>query len=112
MKEIKAYIHRNRIADVIQALKDSAAWADSTGLDRHNLTVYAVKGSLLALDSREREYSVELGDEVIGEYKLELICEEDQVDELVGIIRRTARTGQTEAGWIYVVEIVRAVPIQ
>ena len=92
--------------------KEFPAWADATGSDRHNLTVYAVKGSLLALDSREREYSVELGDEVISEYKLELICDEEQVDELVGIIQRTARTGQTEAGWIYVVDIASAAPIE
>lgn len=27
MKEIKAYVHASRIADVIAALKDSPAWA-------------------------------------------------------------------------------------
>ncbi len=111
MKEIKAYVHRNRIADVIQALKESAAWGTGVGSGRHNLTVYMVKGSLLAIDSQERQYSVELGEEVINEYKLELICEDDQVDELVGIIRKNARTGQTEAGWIYVADIVQALPV-
>jgi nitrogen regulatory protein P-II 1 len=111
MKEIKAYIHRNRVADVIQALKESAAWNGGAGNSRHNLTAYVVKGSLLALDSQERQYSVELGEEVISEYKLELVCADAQVDELVRIIRENARTGQAEAGWIYVVDIVQAVAV-
>lgn len=56
-------------------------------------------------------YSIELAEPVINESKLELICEDHQVDELVGIIGRIARTGQTEAGWIYVSDIIQAVPI-
>ena len=43
MKEIKAYIHRNRVAEVISALKSSVAWT-TVGDDEHNLTAYMVKG--------------------------------------------------------------------
>lgn len=35
---------------------------------------------------------------VVNEFKLELVCEDQQVDELVAIIGRAARTGQAEAG--------------
>jgi len=42
---------------------------------------------------------------------VDLICEDHQVDELVGIIARTARTGQAEAGWIFVIDVVRAIPV-
>lgn len=111
MKEIKAYVHNNRISSVIQALKESAAWNNGINASRHNLTVYAVKGSLLAIDGMERHYSVELGEEVINEYKLELLCDDDQVDELMDIIKKNARTGQAEAGWICVLDIVQAMPI-
>ncbi|MFY9327211.1 MAG: P-II family nitrogen regulator [Georgfuchsia sp.] len=111
MKEIKAYVHRNRVADVIAALKGSAAWS-ATGTDDHNLTLYMVKGSLLALDKGERHYSLDLGDEVVDEYKLELHCEGGHVDELVEVIRTSARTSQTNSGWIYVTDIIRAVPIR
>ncbi|MHB9022387.1 MAG: hypothetical protein ACYC3A_11255 [Halothiobacillus sp.] len=34
------------------------------------------------------------------------------MEELVGIIGRTARTGQAEAGWIYVSDIVSAAAIR
>ena len=77
MKEIKAYVHlhRSRIADVIAALKDSPACGGERGGGRHNLAVDIVKGSLLPLDSDEQHYSMDLGDEVVNEYKLELLCE-------------------------------------
>lgn len=110
MKEIKAYIHRNRVAEVISALKSSVAWT-TVGDDEHNLTAYMVKGSLVPLDEGERRFSVELGDEVINEYKLELHCSEDHVDELVKIIVASARTGRANSGWVYVMDVVSAVPV-
>lgn len=110
MKEIKAYIHRNRVAEVVSALKSSVAWT-TIGDDEHNLTAYMVKGSLVPLDEGERRFSVELGDEVINEYKLELHCSEDHVDELVKVIVASARTGRANSGWVYVMDVVSAVPV-
>ena len=109
MKEIKAYIHNHRIADVIRALKDSGQCDANAGC--RNLNVIPVQSLLKAVDASEQHYSLDLAEPVINESKLELICEDHQVDELVDIIGRTARTGQAEAGWIYVTDIVRAVPI-
>ena len=103
MKEIKAFIHRNRVADVIRALK---------GAGFSNLSVVDVKGMLAALDERERDYSIELGEETITMVKLELVCEdESRTAEATHIIRDNARTGQPEAGWIYISEIQAALPI-
>jgi len=109
MKEIKAYVHRTRIADVIEAVKATSAWAPRSGdVGQHNLTVYAVQGSLAPIDQDERHYSVDLGQEVTREFKLELHCEDADVAELVAAIRAAGRTGQRRAGWIYVVDIVSA----
>ena len=110
MKENKAYIHRSRAADVISALKESASWS-ATGGGEHNLTAYMVKGLLIPLDEGERRYSIDLGDEVIDEYKLELHCADSQVEELNQIIVASARTGQVNSGWVYITDIVNAVPI-
>lgn len=112
MKEIKAYVHRTRVADVIAALKDTPAWGGTVGNRRHNLAVYIVKGSLLPLDSNEQHYSVDLGDEVVNEYKLELICEDGEVDEIVAALSASGRTGQLVAGWITVSDLVQAIPIR
>lgn len=103
MKEIKAYIHRNRIADVVRTLGQAGY---------QNLSIIDVMGMLKALDSKEQEYSIEVGSKVITEVKLELVCEdEDRTAEAVRIIREHARTGHLDAGWIYITEIQSALPI-
>lgn len=103
MKEIKAYIHRNRIADVVRQLEQSGY---------RYLSIIDVKGMLKALDSKEQEYSIEVGDKVITEVKLELVCEDaNRTAEAVRIIREHARTGHPEAGWIYISQIQSALPI-
>lgn len=111
MKEIKAYIHNHRIADVIRALKEYGRCNANAGAGCRNLSVTLVQSLLEAVDAQEQRYSIELAEPVINESKLELVCEDHQVDELMAIIGRTARTGQAEAGWIFVTDIVRAAPI-
>ncbi len=112
MKEIKAYIHNHRIADVIRALKESGLCNTDGTPSCRNLAVIPVKILLKAMDAREQHYSIELAETVINESKLELVCEDHQVDELVAIIGHAARTGQADAGWIYVTDIVSAAAIR
>lgn len=111
MKEVKAYVHSSRVADVIAALKNSSAWGGQRAGRRHNLAVYVVKGSMMPLDSGEQHYSMDLGDEVVNEYKLELLCEDGEVGEIVAVIQASARTGQAIAGWITVTEVAHAIAI-
>lgn len=93
IREVKAFIHRNRIADVVDALYQA---------DFRNLTVIDVQGLLKALDSKEQEYSVEIGQKVITEVKLELVCAGDErMERAIELIKKHARTGQSHAGWIY-----------
>lgn len=110
MKEIKAYVHRNRIGPVVAALKESAAWS-AAGNSEHNLTVYMVKGMLVPLDAHEVQFSLEVGEEMVNEYKLELHCADDHAPLLVDIIRANGRSGKGTSGWIYVSEIMDAVAI-
>lgn len=100
MKEIKAFIHRNRVGDVMHALSHSGLCSDNC-----NLSVIDVKGTLAALDNMEQDFSVEMGGRVITEVKLELVCDDDRVDTAVELIRENARTGQARAGWIFVNDI-------
>lgn len=102
MKEIKAFIHRNRVADVLRALKGEGFCC---------ISAVDVRGMLDALDSREREFSLELGAEMITEVKLELICKDDEVEHAVALIRENARTGQPTAGWICVNDLSAVYPI-
>jgi len=103
IREIKAFVHRNRIADVVGALS-------SAGF--RNLSVIDVQGLLRALDSKEQQYSVAIGQKVITEVKLELVCEnESKTAEAVALIREHAKTGQPSAGWILITEIQSVVEI-
>lgn len=102
MKEINATIHSNRIADVLNALKDAGC---------PSVCAAVVRSLLQAVDAREQHYSVELAQVIIFEYKLELVCDDDQVDRLVEIIMRNAQTGAARSGMVYVTEVLKAVPI-
>jgi nitrogen regulatory protein P-II 1 len=102
MKEVKAFVHRHRVAEIVHAL--------STAGYRH-LIVIDVRGLLPALSAREEEYSIELGERVTHEVRLEVICKDEDVDRAVQLIRLHGRTGQPIAGWVYVSPVERAVPI-
>lgn len=102
MKVINAFIHQHRAADVIQALKVAGG---------RNLFVTTGRGMLVAMDAGEQHYSMDLADTVIEECKLELLCEDEQVDALVAIVRRYARTGKPDAGWVYVTDVILAIPV-
>ncbi len=106
MKEVKAFLHRNRVADVVLALKEAGIVCRSC-----HLSVIDVKGTLEALDNRERDFSLELGEEVITAVKLEVVCTDEEVDTVVRTIRTHGRTGQPVAGWVYVYDIEAAWPI-
>jgi len=111
MKEVKAYVHRNRVAEVLQALKASGLCRFDGRSGGRNITVYEVKGSLAPVGSDEEHYSLELAEAVVHEFKLELICEDALADRIVEIIRTAAQTGQETAGWVCVVDLDRVIPI-
>jgi len=102
MKEIKAFIHRNRISDVVHELKQAGY---------KYISVVDVLGLLKALSSQEQQYSVALGTKVVSEIKLELVCDDGQLDDAIDIISRQGRTGQKTAGWIYVTDVEQAIKI-
>ena len=103
VREIKAYIHRNRIADVVNALYNA---------DFNNLAVTDVEGLLKTLNNDEQHYSVEIAQKVVTAVKLELVCETDnRAAEAIALIRENAKTGQPSAGWIYLTDVQSAIEI-
>jgi nitrogen regulatory protein P-II 1 len=102
MKQIKAFVHRNRVSDIVHAL-------DAAGFTR--LSLFDVKGMLRALSAREQEYSVELGEKMINEVQMELFCEDNEAEAAIAIFSKVARTGKPEAGWIYVSEVGQSIRI-
>jgi nitrogen regulatory protein PII len=103
MKQLKAFVHRNRVSDLIHAL-------NSAGF--RQLSLFDVRGLLRALSAREQQFSVEFGDQVISEVQMEVFCEDDQVEQAVAIFRSTGRTGKPDAGWVYVSPVEQAIRIE
>ena len=102
MKLIKAYIHHVRTAQVVQALADAGY---------RNLALLEVKGTLKPLTDEERYYSADGVGLLIGEVRLELVCDDGQVDEVTTLIQTSGRIGAHLSGWIYVSPIDRALPV-
>ena len=112
MKEIKVYLQKQRIAAVLEALREQGQCgfgAEDSGCD--NLAVYAVQGSLKALDSLGQHYSVDLAEAVTFEYKLELACKDEEVSRLIEIIRTAASTGRRKSASIFVVNIEQSISV-
>ena len=101
MKQIKAFIHHVRSATVVEALRDAGY---------KNITLLDVKGTLKPLSESEQDYSTEAG-VVISEIRISLVCEDSQVDEVTGIIRKTGRIGSSISGWVYVSPVEQALAI-
>lgn len=111
MKEIKAFIHKHRIAAVIDALKIADISASGRSGGMRNINVAAVQSLLMAVDTREQRYSMDLAEPVIEEYKLELLCEDGEAERLAKVVALAGRTGQAEAGWVYVTSVESAIKI-
>lgn len=103
MKEVKAFIHRQRAAATLHALR-------TAGFNRFSFN--DVKGALSALDPEERVFSVEFGEQVIAEVKLEFVCDPDRVEDAIALLREHGRTDQAISGWIFVTDIERSEVIE
>ena len=102
MKQVKAYIHQIRTSAVVEALADAGY---------RNLALLEVKGTLKPLSDDERYYSSGGAGLLIGEVRLELVCEDNEADIVVSLIRTHGRIGLPVSGWIYVSSIDQAIPI-
>jgi len=105
MREIKAYIKPHKLSDVTLALHQVKGL---TGV-----SIVDVKG--FGRSSEPAEESVRAKTEVIGDFvshvKIEIMCPDEIVEEIVMTIQKTAHTGLRGDGKIYVSEIKTAVRI-
>lgn len=96
MKYVKAFVHRNRVGDVVHAL-------EVAGFRQFNL--FDVRGLLAAISPREQDFSVELGGSMISEVQVEIFCDDEKVPRAVEILRSVGTTGRPGSGWVYVIPV-------
>ena len=112
MKEIKAFIHPHRTAVVIQALRESGLFDTQAGLGRcWHVVVSQVQCVQSVQDATQQHYSVELGEPVVPQTRLELVCTDEAVDTLVDLIVSTGHTGLACSGWVHVHALEKRIAI-
>ncbi len=103
MKEIKAYIRKGQAEIVIRKLEE-AGITGMTVLDANALSQWA--------DQESFSYSIDLVQKYSTVVKIELICNDNQENVLVNVIKKYGYTGRSGDGWIFVSDIERAVRIR
>ncbi|MFQ5428479.1 MAG: P-II family nitrogen regulator [Thermodesulfobacteriota bacterium] len=102
MREIKAYIRRDKIEDVINAVMAAGV----TGL-----TVTDVCG-LGGAATEEKQWSIEYCKKYSSVTKLEIVCHNKEEAAIVEVIRARAWTGHRGDGMIFIAPISGAVRIR
>ncbi len=103
MKEIKAYVRKVKVEETVHALKKIGV-SDLTILDVVEVGKQADPNSL--------KLSVEIVERYAKVSKLEIVCGEDKVSQIVKTLRKAACTGSPGDGIIYVTPVEQAIKIR
>ncbi len=103
MKEVKAYIRCQKAEEVIESL-------ESLGIK--GITLIDVMGVGQLADPRTAKYSVACVEKYSEVGKLEVVCSDSNVHQVVETIREKAHTGLKGDGIIFVSPVEMAVKIR
>ena len=103
MKEIKAYIRRDR-ADLIIRKLDEAGVKGMTVIDVYALSEWADKESF--------SYSIEFVEKYSKVIKLEIVCEDSDANKLSEIIAQFGKTGNSGDGMMFISSIEKSIKIK
>ena len=103
MKKVEAIIKPFKLDDVKDALHDAGV---------SGITVSEVKGFGRQKGHTELYRGAEYVVDFLPKVKVEVVCEDDQVDRVVDAIEAAARTGRIGDGKIFVVPVEQAVRIR
>jgi nitrogen regulatory protein PII len=103
MKEIKAYIKPHMLSKVTRALQRTEGLTGLSVTDVRGFGRGRAKGVRHRIEDDVLDYSLRM--------KLEILCRDEKVDEIVSLIEKTAHTGLRGDGKIYVTPVEMAVRI-
>lgn len=104
MKEIKAYIKSHKLADVTLALHHVEELTGMSVVDVRGFGRSRAQKAFKGMDYDPADYDPYT--------KIEIVCRDSLVDEIVSIIKKTAHTGLRGDGKIYVSNVENAVRIE
>lgn len=103
MKEIKAYIRRSKMDDVVHGLKSIGVKA---------MSVIPVEGIGALADPEASELSLNYVTSYSLVYKLEIVCRAVDAPHIVDKLRELAHTGTKGDGVIFISDIERTIKIR
>jgi nitrogen regulatory protein P-II 1 len=107
MKEIKAYLRKSRVKAVVARLQEAGA---------PGITVVEVHPVGYGYEPNYFEPGFE--QDVLKRYKyleivkIELVCEDNDLQKLAVLIQQECQTGARGDGWIFVSDVVEAIRIR
>ena len=106
MKEIKAYIQRDRVNNTVDELQQAGA-PGITIVEIHPVGYgYEPNYFETHFEDAVKRYSY------LNVVKLEVVCADRDLDRLVEVVRKACCTGCKGDGWIFVSEVSKAVRIR
>ncbi|MBS4033460.1 MAG: P-II family nitrogen regulator [Ignavibacterium sp.] len=103
MKEIKAYIRPEKADKVIFGLESAGA---------KGMTVIDVSTLGGWVDPKNTKLSIEYCEKYCRSIKIELVCEDDELNKFVGSILENAHTGSKGDGKIFISDITDSISIR
>lgn len=103
MKQIQAYIKPHMLSKVTRALQKFGGLSGMSVVDVRGFGRWRAKGTPRRIEEDLLDYSLRM--------KIELFCADENVDEIVALIEKTAHTGLRGDGKIYVLPVESAVRI-
>jgi nitrogen regulatory protein PII len=103
MKEIKAYIQPFMLQKVTDALHQ---------IHIHGMSISELKGFGKEKDEAYPHHSREYVTEFTPKIKIEIVCNDDEVDNIVQVIQKNAHTGRKGDGKIFISTIDHIVSIR
>lgn len=103
MKEIKAYIRKERAEKVIEKLEEAGV-KGMTVLDANALAEWADKEAFSFSINYVQKYSTVV--------KLEIVCDDTDTDKLSEVIREFGKTGNSGDGMIFISGIEKSIKIR
>jgi nitrogen regulatory protein P-II 1 len=103
MKEIKAYVREKRVDNVVRTLEEA---------DFCCMTIVNVSGLGGFSDPEKAKYSFKFVEKYSKVIKIELVCNDEQVDKAVDAIIKGGRTQKSGDGIVFVSPIDRAAKIR
>jgi nitrogen regulatory protein P-II 1 len=103
MKKIEAIIRPGKLEEIKEALNK---------FDIHGLTISQVMGCGKQKGRKEYFRATEITLNLLPKIKIEIVARDDQVEDIIGLIEREAKTGEVGDGKIFVWNIEEVVRIR